>query len=149
MHSPEIIPVVHNVSSVPRMVEYARIAIGFGFKTVVYSRVFGSAAQQGIGEVFKMALRHNSSILILPDIGDVIELLKPDTALFIARPGKGATRFSTGMIRGRTIIVANGSDMPFIEEDVRGKGALVYAEDADIGSLGQFAILLNDIRKGI
>ncbi len=147
MHTAEVIPVIHNVSSVPKMLEYARIAIGYGFKTVAYSRVFGAAAQQGIGEVFKMSLRHNASIIILPDISDVMDLLRPDTALFISRPGKGSVRFSADLVKGRTIIVVNGSDLPFVEEEVRGRGLLVHVEDVDIGSLGQFVLLLNGLRN--
>ncbi len=147
MSGTEVIPVIHNISSVPKMVEYARVAIGYGFNTIVYSRVFGAAAQQGIGEVFKMALRHNASIVVLPDINDVVDLLKPDTVLFVSRPHRGSTLFTADLVKGRTMIVVNGSDLPFVEEEVRRRGLLVHVEDADIGSLGQFVLLLNNLRK--
>lgn len=52
----EIAVAVYNISSVPKMLELAKVTFGFGVKRLVLIKVFGAAAQQ-IGDLFKLAFK--------------------------------------------------------------------------------------------
>lgn len=132
---------VDNISSVARITEFAKVVYGFGVKNMVLTHVYGSAAQQGVPEAFRIALKYSSSLIVLPTIKDALELLKPDHILVIRRPSaqvKSITEFIN--IDGRVLLVVDGSD-----QDIRVEGNNVdYVAPTryDIGNLGQLALAL-------
>ncbi len=92
MNCNDLIVVVNNVSSITRMLDFVRMVYGFGVKNLVLTRVYGAAAQQGVGgEAFKIAVRHSASLLVLPDALDAINLLAPDRVVVLRRIGGGGT----------------------------------------------------------
>ncbi|ABW01493.1 RecB-family nuclease [Caldivirga maquilingensis] len=137
----ELIVLIDNVSSVARVVEFAKVAYGFGVKNLVLTHVYGSAAQQGVPEAFKIALKYSSSLVVLPTIKDAVDLFKPDNILVIRRPGpqvKPLTEFMN--INGRVMLAVDGSD-----QDIRIEGSnvnYVTSITRDVGNLGQLAIAL-------
>lgn len=83
MVQPEVLPVLHNVSSPQRVVELARAAYGLGFSVFVVTKPTGAAAQVGVPEAQKVALREGKSLLILPDLEEAVEILKADAVILV------------------------------------------------------------------
>lgn len=137
----ELIVLVDNVSSVARVVEFAKVVYGFGVKNLVLTHVYGSAAQQGVPEAFKIALKYSSSLVVLPTIKDAVDLFKPDNILVIRRLGPQVKPLTEFMgINGRVMLAVDGSD-----QDIRIEGSnvnYITPITRDIGNLGQLTIAL-------
>ncbi|ABP96419.1 MULTISPECIES: RecB-family nuclease [Metallosphaera] len=71
----EISVVLHNVTSSQRLVDFAKLVFGLDVKRLVLTKVGGTAAQAGIPDVGRLALKTGKSLIILPDLKDAIELL--------------------------------------------------------------------------
>lgn len=111
----EIIVVVNNVSSPQRLVDFAKLVYGLSNlrSNLVFTRVSGMAAQTGVPEVSKYLYRLGKPLLVLPSPQDVVDLLKPDKILVLAK-----TEISRDInevaneLRGRVALLVNGSDSP-------------------------------------
>ncbi len=111
----ELIVVVSNVSSPQRLIDFAKLVYGLSNlrSSLVFTRVSGMAAQTGVPEVSKYLYRLGKPLLILPSPNDVIDLLRPDKVLVIAK-----TEISRDIeevvsdLRGRVALIINGSDTP-------------------------------------
>jgi SpoU rRNA methylase family enzyme len=66
---------LHNVLSPQKLIEFVSTCISFGVKNIILSKVGGSAAQLGIGEAFKIAIKHDVKIIVLPDLYDIKAIL--------------------------------------------------------------------------
>ncbi len=63
--------VLHNVLSPQKLIDFVSTCVSFGVTNIILSKVGGSAAQLGIGEAFKIALKYNAKIIVLPDLLDI------------------------------------------------------------------------------
>ncbi len=79
-----VIPVIHNPASVQKLLDAVKVSLGFGIKTIIVTKAVGTAAQQGVPEAFRLVLRSGATLIVLPDIKDAIELLHPDSILFLS-----------------------------------------------------------------
>jgi SpoU rRNA methylase family enzyme len=136
---------VYNISSLPRLMEFARVTYGFGVKRLAAVRVFGSAAQQ-IGDLFKLAFKIGGEVLVFNDLRDLNEALKPDLVIGLTRRGEGVEPL-TGLPEGHVVIVVSGSDLPITQRELPPGAKLAYAVEEDVGSLGQLAVALYRLRK--
>lgn len=141
----EIIVVVYNISSLPRLIEFAKVAYGFGVRRLAVARVFGSAAQQ-IGDLFKLAFKMGGEVLVFNDLKDAYELLRPDSTLVLSRPEKGVEPLGQ-LPNGRIALVVSGSDLPITAKELPPGARQVYAVEEDVGSLGHLAIALYLIKR--
>lgn len=66
---------LHNVLSPQKLIDFVSTCVSFGVSNIILSKVGGSAAQLGIGEAFKIALKHNAKIIVLPDLLDIKTIL--------------------------------------------------------------------------
>lgn len=137
---------VYNVSSLPRLLEFARVTYGFGIKRLAAVRVFGSAAQQ-IGDLFKYAFKVGGEVIVLNDLRDLAEVLAPDLIIALTRADKGVEPLGEPP-EGRVVIVVSGSDLPITQRELPPGAKLAYAVEEDVGSVGQLAIALYKLRKG-
>ncbi|AWR97254.1 exonuclease [Acidianus sulfidivorans JP7] len=80
----DIIVGLHNITSSQRLIDFARVIFNFDIKYFVITKVSGTAAQVGIPEISKLAFKNNKSIVILPDLKDAIDLLKPSKTILIS-----------------------------------------------------------------
>lgn len=135
----DIVVAVYNISSVPKMLEMAKIAYGFGVKRYVLVKVFGAAAQQ-IGDLFKLAFKMGGEVLVFNDLTDAVEVLKPDVIYALTRPDKDTRPVEKA--GGRVMILTHGSDLSFSPREVPPGTILAHAVDRDIGSTGQLAVAL-------
>lgn len=75
---------LHNVTSSQRLIDFARVVFNFDIKYLVITKASGTAAQVGIPEISKLAFKNNRSIIILPDLKDAVELLKPKETFLVS-----------------------------------------------------------------
>jgi SpoU rRNA methylase family enzyme len=70
--------VVHNVGSMQRLVDTVKAAFAFEeVKLVVVTRPYGAAAQAGVPEAQKISFKRGRGFMVLPDLSDALELLRP------------------------------------------------------------------------
>ena len=150
-----LIVVVHNISSVHRVVEFARLVTGLGLRYIVYTKVTGAAAQQGIPEAFRIAVKQGATLLVLSDLPDVFDLIRPDKAYFlitetvqgreIAKLTDIVSEISRLVEEGRKVaLIVNGSDLPFTPRELQ-SGVPVKVLDAPVPSLALLAVTLYEI----
>lgn len=146
----EVFPVLHNAYSQQRVVEAARIVYGLGYQVLVVTKASGSAAQAGVPEAQKLALKMGRTFMCLPDLPDAIEILKPDAILLFV-PRKYAQRSLSEAVKeapGRLLAVFGGSDPGLSKRELE-MGIAVYPDgvDEDVGSTGMVAISLYLLRS--
>jgi len=82
----KIIPVLHNVTSPHRVVEFVTLAASLGFKNIVISKPSGSAAQMGVPQAFKAAIQLKANLIVLSDLSEIKELLAIERMYFVLSP---------------------------------------------------------------
>lgn len=146
----EIVPVIHNVSSVQRLVDVAKAAYQLGFKTIAVSKAYGGAAQNGVPEAFKLALRYGASLLVLPDLEDVVETLSPDKVLLVApnNPNIMVNPAEPPRLEGRVLLVFNGGESGFSPaEEKLGEKIYIDGLDSRLGAVAEAGILLYTLSR--
>lgn len=111
----ELIVVISNVSSPQRLIDFAKLVYGLSNlkSSLVFTRVSGMAAQSGVPEVSKYLYRLGKPLLLLPSPQDVIDLLRPDRILVLAKTevSKDVGEIADDL-KGRVALLVNGSDAP-------------------------------------
>ncbi len=141
----DIVVVLHDVSSVQRLLDTARVVYGLGIKVMVATKVYGAAATNGIPEATKLALRSNASFMVLPSLRDAVELLSPSIVYVVSYeygeqidPNELARNHS-----GRIMIILGGSEAAPTRDDANiGKPIYPRGIAKRIGPVGEAAILL-------
>jgi SpoU rRNA methylase family enzyme len=154
----KFIPVLHNTNSSQRVADTARIAFGLGYKTLVISKAVGPAAQIGLPEAQKLAIRYNANIIFLSDLSEVIELLQPDVTLVVV-PGKygGAnlsetlSKLSQRLSEIKKVLLVFGGSEPGLTQKEMKLGEVVHPDGVieDIGTVGTVAITLYAVSQTI
>ncbi len=145
-----IIPVLHNVSSSQKVVEVAKLVYGLGYKNFIVTKATGSAAQIGIPDAQKIALKRGTNFFYLGDIDDVIELFKPDLVLTIV-PKKYTSISLEDVIndiknREKILLIFGGLDPGLSKIEIE-KGTPVSPPqiEENIGTIGLIAITLHTL----
>ncbi|BDR93262.1 RecB-family nuclease [Vulcanisaeta souniana] len=134
-----VIPVIHNPASVQKLLDAVRVSLGFGVRTIVVTKAVGTAAQQGIPEAFRLVLKSGVALVVLPDIKDAVELLRPDNIYFLSTRGD-----SMGEIKGKSLMVIQASDQPFMQSELA-LGRQVRVVGRDIGSTALLTLALTRV----
>lgn len=147
----EVIPLLHNISSIQRMIDFVKLSIAIGASRIVITRAYGAAAQHGIGEVGRLAYKAGVSLIVLPDLGDAVDLLKPDHTLIITRE-HAAEAISPSRrpdLNGRVLVAFNGGDPDFSKQEAA-LGMPVYIEGVTgrLGPVGEAALVLYTLIRG-
>ncbi len=124
-----IIPVIHDVSSAQRLIDMARTVYALGADVLVATRVYGAAAQNGVPEATRIALRLGKSFVALPELRDAVELFSPETIVVISSEygEKMSVESIRGLAKGKTMVVFGGSDPGISRQDIA-VGRAVYFE---------------------
>ncbi|MEM1509065.1 MAG: RecB-family nuclease [Thermofilaceae archaeon] len=146
----EVIPVLHNAYSPQRLIESARTVYGLNFKLFIATKASGSAAQVGVPEAQKLAMKMGKSFAFLPDLPDAIEILKPDKIILVV-PKKYASVSLIEVLKeatGRVMIVFGGSEPGLSKKELE-LGIPTYIEgvEEDLGPVSLLAIMLYEIKK--
>ncbi len=146
MAAPErIIPVIHDVSSAQRLIDMARTVYGLGYRVLVATKVYGAAAQSGVPEAMRLALRLGRSFVTLPELHDAVELFSPETVILVSRDyGEEVEPVSLReAARGKTMIVFGGGEPGLTKNDVA-LGRAVYPRGVSgrLSPVAEAAIIL-------
>lgn len=137
----EIYVCIHNVASVQKLIDFAKAVYAFSppINGLVMSKVGGTAAQAGIPEVMKISYKQAKTAMVLPDLKDVIELIKPDKILLISSYAEKEIN-QKDLIEGKRILVIfNGIENDFQKtEQAIGDHVKIPYIKSDIGPAGLF-----------
>ncbi len=143
--------VLHNVHAVSKVMETAQVVYGLGFPNFIVSKAEGSAAQTGVPESNRLAMKMKGSFAVLPDLRDVLEMLDVDRPIMITSPvlvkermdaSKMVKRIKEGE---RIVIVLSGSNSSFSRKEMDMGECVSLEARVDIGPAGSAAIVLHGI----
>ena len=150
----KLLVVLHNVYSVQRVVELAKVVYGLGFNTLIVSRAHGAAAQSGVPEAQKIALRKSKNFFYVSDLADVIEIFNPALLLLFVPKDYAEEKFDVVRVvsllrKGEVIALVFGGAEPGLSKKELEMGKPTYIEgvEEDIGSTGLAAIALYMLRR--
>ncbi len=140
--------ILHNVHSASKTVETAQVVYGLGFSNFVVSKAEGSAAQAGVPDANRLAMRMKRNFIVLPDLKDVLEVLNIDHPLLITSPMLTKNRLDLNQLFERVqsgeryAIILSGSSSSFSRKEMDLGECLSLNAQVDIGPSGTAAILL-------
>lgn len=139
----KIIVVLHDVSSVQRLQDMAKLVYGYGDGyLLVVSKPSGAAAQIGIPEISRLAYKRNKPLLVLPDIKDAIELLKPKQILTISYKYGESIDIETIEYDEPLMIIVGGSEAGLSKEEAYIGKPIKPPTSDDIGPIASTAIIM-------
>ncbi len=143
--------VLHNVHSASKTMETAQVVYGLGYQNYVVSKAEGSAAQSGVPDANRLAIKMKRNFMVLPDLPVALETLDFDYVLLIPSPKLTKARLDPGNILGRlragekVAIVLSGSTSSFSRRELDlGESSALQAE-VDIGPSGTAAVILHTL----
>ena len=140
--------ILHNVHSASKTVETAQVVYGLGFSNFVVSKAEGSAAQAGVPDANRLAMRMKQNFMVLPDIKDVLEVLNIEQPLLITSPVLTKERLDLNQISEqarsgeRIAIMLSGSNSSFSRKEMDLGECRSLDARVDIGPAGSAAIIL-------
>jgi SpoU rRNA methylase family enzyme len=140
--------VLHSVHAISKILETAQVVYGLGFSNFVVSKAEGSAAQTGVPEANRFALKMGKTFMVLPDLPDVIELLGVETPILIASPKLAKAKLDFEKLkqrvqsRERIIIAFSGSKSSFSRREMDFGECVSLNAEIDLGPAGSAAIIL-------
>jgi|YelNatPaOPRAMG01_1025707.scaffolds.fasta_scaffold08133_5 SpoU rRNA methylase family enzyme len=149
-----IIIVLHNVHNIYKIVEMAKLCDIFDVDLFVISRAIGSAAQQGISEASKLIFKRSKMLLIVNDLKEAIDLIKPLKVYLLSVKPHAQNPLNIGDLLKKLdqediMIVFPGLDSGFSRNELA-LGEPVFLEflvNKDPGSIAAAAIILYEIKK--
>jgi SpoU rRNA methylase family enzyme len=140
--------VLHNVHSASKTIETAQVVYGLGFSNFVVSKAEGSAAQAGVPDANRLAMKMKQNFMVLPDLKDVLEVLSIESPLLIVSPVLTKERLDLDQLSEltksgeRVVIVLSGSNSSFSRKEMDLGECRSLDARVDIGPAGTAAILL-------
>ncbi|MFW9798817.1 MAG: RecB-family nuclease [Candidatus Thorarchaeota archaeon] len=143
--------VLHDVHAVSRVIETAQVVYGLGFSNFVVSKAEGSAAQTGVPEANRLAMKMKGSFMVLPDLRDVLEVLNAERPVLIISPVLTKERVDIDNLVSRVksgerfVIAFSGSNKSFSRKEMDMGNCFSLEAKVDIGSSGSAAVVLHAI----
>ena len=143
--------VLYNVHSSQKIKGFAQLLIGFDLNTIIIARALGSAAQDGVPEANKLAIKNNKNLLYLKDLPDVIEVIKPSKIYVFAPKPYGKNEFKPDEIlqalkNNEKILLIFGGSAPGLSKRELDMGIPTHVNTPrDVGTSGTLAIVLYEI----
>ena len=140
--------VLHNVQSPSKTIETAQVVYGLGFSNYVVSKAEGSAAQSGVPDANRLALKMKRNFIVLPDLKDVLEVLNIEGPLLVTSPRLVKERIDLIQLQEQTksgkriAIILSGSNSSFSRKEMDLGDCKSLEADVDIGPAGSAAIIL-------
>ncbi|MFW9787138.1 MAG: RecB-family nuclease [Candidatus Thorarchaeota archaeon] len=140
--------VLHNVHSASKTVETAQVVYGLGFSNFVVSKAEGSAAQAGVPDANRLAMKMKHNFMVLPDLKDVLEVLNVAKPLLITSPVLTKERLDLSQLAQqaksgeRVVIMLSGSNSSFSKKEMDMGECRSLDARVDIGPSGTAAIIL-------
>jgi SpoU rRNA methylase family enzyme len=140
--------VLHNVHSASKTIETAQVVYGLGFSNFVVSKAEGSAAQAGVPDANRLAMKMKCNFMVLPDLKDVFEVLNIEHPFMITSPVLVKERldfeqFSELAKSGERIaLILSGSTSSFSRKEMDLGNCSSLEARVDIGPSGTAAVVL-------
>ncbi len=145
--------VLTNVHSPTKVVETAQVVYGLGFQNYVVSKAEGAAAQAGVPEANKLALRMKRNFMVLPDLPDVLEVLGVSTPILVVSPVLTKERLDLQDLAERVksgervAVVLSGSTSSFSRREMDLGECKSLEAEVDIGPAGTAAVVLYGVLR--
>jgi SpoU rRNA methylase family enzyme len=141
--------VLHDVHSVSKVIETAQVVYGLGFQKFVVSKAEGSAAQTGVPDANRLAIKMKRTFMVLPSLKDVIELLEIESPLLVVSPVLTRERLDLKELAETTksgekaVIVLSGNNSSFSRKEMDLGVCKSLNAQIDIGPSGTAAVILH------
>jgi SpoU rRNA methylase family enzyme len=151
--SKNVFVVLHNVHSVSRLVETAQVVYGLDFNNFVVTRAEGSAAQSGVPDANRLAIKMKRNFTVLPDLRDAMELFEVDKPLMLVSPVLTKERINLDEVKERVnsgermIIALSGSTSSFSRKEMDLGECISLDAKFDIGPAGTAAVILYNLQS--
>ncbi|AEB96129.1 MAG: RecB-family nuclease [Metallosphaera sp.] len=144
----EIVVGLHNVTSSQRLLDFAKLAFSLNIKKLLITKVGGTAAQAGIPDVGRLALKYNKSLIILPDLKDAVELFSP-SKIYLFSP-YAEKEIEPGSIQENSILIFPGIENGFTKiEQSLGEHVTLRSMKIDVGPIPYASAILYCSINGI
>ncbi|MFX0108604.1 MAG: RecB-family nuclease [Candidatus Hodarchaeota archaeon] len=143
--------VLHDVHAVSKVLDTAQVVYGLGFKNFVVSKAEGSAAQTGVPEANRLALKMKGRFIVLPTLSDVVEVLGVDRPILITSPVLKKEKLDISNLgkrvtsEERVVIVFSGSSSSFSRKEMDMGECFSLDARVDIGPAGSAAVVLHGL----
>lgn len=140
--------VLHSVHAISKVLETAQVVYGLGYSNFIISKAEGSAAQTGVPDANRFALKMGRTFMVLPDLPDVIELLGVKTPFLIVSPKLTKDKVDFTELKqqcksgDRLVIVISGSNSSFSRKEMDLGRCISLNSEIDIGPAGTAAVIL-------
>ena len=137
--------VIHNVGSVQRLLDTVKAAVAFdNVRLIVVSKPYGAAAQAGVPEAQKIIFKRGRGFMVLPDLGDVVELLHPDKIYTVS--WDHGRRVNSINVEGDTMIIVGATDPGLTRQEAMiGEPIYPAGPSAPMGPVAEAALILGMI----
>ncbi len=132
----------HRPHSSRRLEDFVKTAIAFDIvDLIVLSKLEGSAVQPGIANIHVEAYRKNKKLLIVNDLQEAIDLLKPEKIITISRIAEKSIEKNTiNTLKGKRVMIIFFEGLPTKNELDLGEAYYICKED--ISTVAELGILL-------
>ncbi len=147
--------VLHDVHAVSRVIETAQVVYGLGFSNFVVTKAEGSAAQTGVPEANRLAMKMEGSFMVLPDLHDVLDVLNVERPILIVSPVLAKNRLNIDDVvsrvrsKERLVVAFSGSNKSFSKKEMDMGDCFSLEAKVDIGSSGSAAVVLYAISTAL
>ncbi len=131
--------VYHEVHSVAKLIEVFEAAAAYGVSTFVVSRAQGAAAQSGIPDISVRAWKKGIRLLVVNDLPEAIDILKPSKVLVLS--GREGREVREGEIDENTMVVVTGTEPDTSKRDTY-RGEVIRVTPAGLGEVGRLVTVL-------
>ena len=144
--------VLHNVHSAAKVIDTAQVVYGLDYHNLIISRAEGSAAQNGVPDANRLAMKMKKNFIVLPDLKDVLDLLEVEKPMMIASPVLTKERVNLPELKKavedgtRIVIILSGSNSSFSRKEMDSGDCVSLEARVDIGPAGTAAIILHAIK---
>jgi SpoU rRNA methylase family enzyme len=145
--------ILHNVHSASKTIETAQVVYALGFSNYVVSKAEGSAAQSGVPDANRLAIKMKQNFMVLPDLKDVLDLFNFDYILLITSPKLVKEHIDMDQLAQRTLtgekiaIIVSGSNSSFSRKEMDLGDSKSLEAKVDLGPSGSIAIILYSLLK--
>lgn len=140
--------ILHNVHAVSKVLETAHVVYGLGFQNFVVTKAEGSAAQSGVPDANRFAIKMKKNFMVLPDLKDALELLEVEEPLLLVSPVLTKERVDLGQLVEQTktgeklVLVFSASNSSFSRKEMDLGKCVSLQSKIDIGPSGTAAVVL-------
>jgi len=141
--------ILHNVHSASKTIETAQVVYALGFPNYIISKAEGSAAQSGVPDANRLALKMKQNFMVLPDLKDILEVFNFSHVLLVTSPKLVKERVDINQLSqqvsaGEKIaIVLSGSNSSFSRKEMDLGDCKSLEAKVDLGPAGSAAIILH------